>query len=654
MRTIFVIAALLQGIVLSGQTAVEFGVLTPFEREFETYEKDSTAHTVYLNERGDSYFEVQDRHIWLIKKYHAKKKILDQRGFSQAEVVIPYYHSDNRSERVTNLRAMTHNGTLRHSVMPEQVFEVDENEFWSMKKFTFPKVEVGSILEYTYEIRSPYIFNLRGWSFQDGIPKVLSEFHAKIPGNYKYNRTLIGELALDVDEATLEKSCFYLPGTSSNPADCEVLTYTMKDVPAFEHDGEYMLSANNYRSRLDFELSEYQGFDGTIQKFTKTWEDVDREFKADKDIGGQLRKKNYFEKRVPEDLLEGPGDALTRAEAIYSFVQDHYTWNQKFGIFRDNRVKQAFDAKVGNVAEINITLINLLNNAGIHTDLMLVSTREHGLPKTAHPVMSDFNYVVARTEIGGATYLLDATEKELPFGMLPYRCLNYYGRVMDMKKGSYWQEIHPEQKNGRTLRLQLELDEDKLVGSLEERSMGHDAFFKREHIRSLPRDRYLDRMEDGFDRDFTIVDYRVDLERSDDRLLVERFDFEADGLGAEGSVYFNPFLVRFFNSNPFKAETRNHPVDFGYPRSYYFMASIKVPEGYRLGELPKPVHLGLPDNSGSLRFNCTQSDGTVLLNFSLQMKFPQYSSAGYPFVKEIHEQAVLLQNKSYLVFERVE
>src|SRR5690606_3109215 len=304
MRTIFVIAALLQGIVLSGQTAVEFGVLTPFEREFETYEKDSTAHAVYLYERGDSYFEVQDRHIWLIKKYHAKKKILDQRGFSQAEVVIPYYHSDNRSERVTNLRAMTHNGTLRHSVMPEQVFEVDENEFWSMKKFTFPKVEVGSILEYTYEIRSPYIFNLRGWSFQDGIPKVLSEFHAKIPGNYKYNRTLIGELALDVDEATLEKSCFYLPGTSSNPADREVLTYTMKDVPAFEHDGEYMLSANNYRSRLDFELSEYQGFDGTIQKFTKTWEDVDREFKADKDIGGQLGKKNYFEKRVPEDLLE--------------------------------------------------------------------------------------------------------------------------------------------------------------------------------------------------------------------------------------------------------------------------------------------------------------------------------------------------------------
>src|SRR5690606_966630 len=402
------------------------------------------------------------------------------------------------------------------------------------------------------------------------------------------------------------------------------------------------------------ELSEYQGFDGTIQKFTKTWEDVDREFKADKDIGGQLRKKNYFEKRVPEDLLEGPGDALTRAEAIYSFVEDNYSWNQKLGTFRDNRVKQAFDSKVGNVAEINSALINLLNNAGIHTDLMLVSTREHGLPKTAHPVMSDFNYVVARTEIGGVTYLLDATEKELPFGMLPFRCLNYYGRVMDMKKGSYWQEIHPEQKNGRVLRLQLDLDGDKVVGTLEERSMGHDALFKREHMRSLPQDRYLARMEEGFDKDCTIVEYEVDRELADEKVLVERFVLESDGLDADRSVYFHPFMVRFFKSNPFKAETRNHPVDFGYPRSYHFMASVKIPEGYRLGELPKPLNQVLPDNSGSLRLNCTQSDGAVLLVFSLQMKFPQYSSAGYPFIKEIHEQAVMLQNKSYLVFERVE
>src|SRR5690606_10236587 len=126
----------------------------------------------------------------------------------------------------------------------------------------------------------------------------------------------------------------------------------------------------NYRSRLEFELAEYRGFDGQGQKFTQSWEDVDKEFRTDKDIGGQLRKRNYFERNVPLDLISGEGDALAKARGIHQFVKAHYSWNGKFGIFRDNRVKQAFDAKTGNVAEINITLINLLNAAGIETDLM--------------------------------------------------------------------------------------------------------------------------------------------------------------------------------------------------------------------------------------------------------------------------------------------
>ena len=143
---------------------------------------------------------------------------------------------------------------------------------------------------------------------------------------------------------------------------------------------------------------------------------------------------------------------------MYRFVKAHYNWNGKFGIFRNNNVKKAFEEGLGNVAEINITLINLLNASGIDTDLALISTRMHGLPKKSHPVMSDFNYVVAKTEIDGETYLLDATEKEMPFGMLPYRCLNYYGRVMDLDGDSYWMDIEPEKLNGRTVRVNLELD----------------------------------------------------------------------------------------------------------------------------------------------------------------------------------------------------
>lgn len=632
----------------------EFGELTVLEREFESYDKDTTAHAVYLYERGENYFEVRREYVWLITNYHAKIKVLDKEGFSEADISIPYYRSERQSEKINDIRAITHTNGMRYSVMPSNVFDVESSERWSEKRFTFPNVQEGSVLEYTYEVQSPFFYNLKGWQFQEDIPKVYTEYNAKIPGNYKYNRSLIGALSLDVNDATIKKSCFSVPGISGQ-ADCEMLMYTMKDVPAFEEDEEFMLSASNYRSRLEFELSEYEGFTGRKERFTKSWKDVDREFRTDGDIGGQLRKKNYFERNLPLDIISGNVDNLTKARNLFEFVKSHYSWNGKYGIFRDNNVKKAFDEGSGNVAEINITLINLLNAAGIDTDLMLLSTRMHGLPKRTHPVMSDFNYVVAKTQINGETYLLDATEKQLPFGMLPYRCLNYYGRVMDLDEDSYWYDIVAEKENGIVVRAKMELDpENGMVrGEFDKTLQGYDAYFKRSHMASLSEEEYLDEIEKESRDGFYIKFYEKIEEKSDEMNLAERFTFEVEGLDPSGNIFFNPFLVKYFSTNPFKAETRNYPVDFGYLRKFHYMANIKVPHGYRIKELPKPINLALPEGSGVLRYNTTEMQDNVMVVFSIQLKSTQYTSEGYHYVKEFFANAVEGQNQSYLVLEKI-
>ena len=108
----------------------------------------------------------------MITKYHAKKKILDKQGFSEAEITIPYYHNEERTEKVINIRALTHNDGVKFGVNQETIYDADINERWSEKRFTFPNVQEGSILEYTYEIQSPFLYNLNGWDFQENIPKV--------------------------------------------------------------------------------------------------------------------------------------------------------------------------------------------------------------------------------------------------------------------------------------------------------------------------------------------------------------------------------------------------------------------------------------------------------------------------------------------------
>ncbi|WP_127138363.1 DUF3857 domain-containing protein [Flagellimonas oceanensis] len=652
MKKVIVLLVLFNATLVFAQEH-EFGKLTPFESEFKTYQKDTTAHAVYLYEKGDNSFEIRGNYVWLIKEYHAKIKILDKQGISEANISIPYYHSDNARETVDKIRAITHNGTVKHSLRQEEIFETDLNERWSDKRFTFPNVQEGSILEYVYEIQSPFFHNLNGWKFQESIPKVYTEYNAEIPGNYKYNRTLKGKLNLDVNDATIKKDCFYIP-RSSEAADCEVLKYVMKDVPAFKEGESFMLSPKNYRSALEFELSEHLSFDGSINRYTKTWKDVDREFKADKDLGRQLKKENFFERNVPAQLTNSPGSKIERAKKIYQFVKDYYTWNGDYGIFWDNRVKEAFDERKGNVAEINITLINLLNSAGIDAEMMVLSTRNNGLPKKTHPVMTDFNYLVAKANIDDDTYLLDATEKNLSFGMLPYRCLNYYGRVMDLKGESYWYDIVPENRNSRSVRIQMELDLDNglVTGNYDDISMGYEALSKRDQISSKTKEDYLNEIEDAAYGDFYIEEYELDAEQSGDKKLVEHFTFEMEGLSNTPTVYFNPFAIRFFNSNPFVAEKRYYPVDFGYLRSYRYYASIDVPEGYKVKEIPEPSFLGLPENSGVLRFNCTENQGEIMVQYTLQLKSTHYTSEGYAYIRKFFEDAVTLQNKSYIVLEK--
>jgi len=631
-----------------------FGNVTNFEKNLTSYDKDPEANAIYLYERGDNYFKVIDNYIKLVKEYHVKIKILKEEGFEYGTVEIPLYHKGTSAEKITKIKAVTHSNGKQFNVLPAEIFTQEYSERWRIKKFTFPKLQVGSILEYSYTIVTPYAYKLEGWEFQASVPKLYSEFNAKIPGNWVYNRALFGSLKLTVNDSKLKKSCFKVEGYP-NAADCEVLKYTMKDIPAFKSEKDFMLAPENYQSRLEFELSQYNSFDGTTDRYTKSWKDVDREFKSDKDIGRQLTKKGFFERNVPEKLLTEGGD-LERATNIYKFIQQHYNWNEKFSSFGEARVKDAFEAKKGNAWEINMSLINLLNAADLPANLMMLSTRQSGLPKKIHPVLGDFNYIVAKVKIGEKDYLLDATDKYLPFGMLPFRALNHYGRVMDFKNESYWQDIIPEGKNISQIRSQVVFypEDEKAEGVMDILNTGHNAIHRRKSIDLKTEEEYLDELEEDTTDDLMISEYEFVKERSNDKKVSERFKFELENAIQSDKVYFNPFLVQFFESNPFKLEERNYPIDFGYPRAFKYQININIPSGYRVSELPESTEVNLGQSVIDLKFHVLQSETQVGLSYSLSIRHTHLMPEDYTAIKKIFNKAVELQKNSLVVLEKID
>ncbi|MEH6679114.1 MAG: hypothetical protein V7724_01135 [Sediminicola sp.] len=636
----------------NGQESIPFGKLTETEMQLLSYDRDSSAHAVVLYERGDNYFKVINRSIKLIKEYHVKIKVLNEKGFDQGNIELRLYHNKGSAEELTKIQAVTHNGANKFSVLASNIFTVDISENWTAKRFTFPQIQKGSILEYTYTMTSPYIYNFNGWDFQSDIPKIYSEFNATIPGNYRYNRSLIGSISLDINEADIKKECFHIEGYPKS-ADCEILKYAMKDIPAFKPEEEYMLAGSNYISRLDFELSEMTQLNGVIEKFTKSWKDVDREFRSDKDIGVQLNKSNFFEKNVPDSLFLAK-DPLQRAKNIYAFVQHHYTWNGKYSIYKDVRVKEAFAEKKGNVGEINISLINLLNAADLNALPMVLSTRENGLPKKMHPVMSDFNYLIAKVEIEGITYLLDATEKSNPFGMLPFRCLNHYGRVMDYRNDSYWQDIVAEEKNQNTISCQLTFDteHEKINGIVDMISTGYYAVQKRSKLADLPQTDYLEELKAGLGDDVGIDSYEILEKRSNEKVLVERFTFEREEDLSSGTIFLNPFLVKAFPKNPFLTETRHYPIDFGHKKNYTFRMILKCPEGYGITDLPQDANYMLPDNSGFLKFKCEMRGSDLQVFFNFDLTAASYPSTSYQSLRELFKYAMDIEKNTLFAMQR--
>ncbi|MEP0212377.1 MAG: DUF3858 domain-containing protein [Cellulophaga sp.] len=645
--------ALISTTQLVAQESYTFGQLSDFDKNFTVYEKDSTANAVVLYEKGNNQFLVIDNKILIEKKYYVKIKILKKEGLGNANIIIPFKSTEKISEIVFDINAITHNKDSQNNLSQSDIYRVGIGLNLGAVKFAFPNVKVGSIIEYEYTLLSPFIYNFKGWEFQSNIPKIYSEFNAKIPGNYKYNRSLIGFLKLDINESKKEKNCFNVGFAYA--AECEVLKYAINDIPAFDLDEEFTLSPLNYLSRIDFELASTVSFNiGKVHNYTASWEDVDKEFKKDKNIGRQLTKKGFFEKNVPESLLT-EGDSLTRAKNIFNFVKDRFTWNNKYGIYRNIRVKSAFDNKTGNIGEINISLINLLNSAGLKTDLVLLSTRSNGLPKKSHPVISDFNYVIAKTVIGGKTYLLDASDKLMPFGMLPYRALNYQGRVMDFKNDSYWETITPEEDNQLYVLANLALDPEshKITGSYNEMNSGYLAIERKKVLNSTTEDDYLNDKEKEIGASAEIDEYNLVEEQSNEKRTVENFSYTNNTILDQNTLYINPFLVKSFGStNPFTAEERKYPVDFGFKRTYTYAAKITIPTEYTIEEIPKNINLSLPNKGGRLQMLVNSKSNLITVSFKLIINKEQYSPNEYFSLKELFKQVTNAQNNSLIVLKK--
>lgn len=452
---------------LTAQKApIKFGDISKEELSLTTYDKDTTAPAVILADYGESSMQYR-KNIGFTLDFDriTRIKILTKEGLSWGDFVIPLYKSGSADEKLTGLKAVTYNledGKIVESKLKnEGIFKENVDQHHDLIKVTCPNVREGSIVEVSYKVNSPFLGRFQDWSFQTTIPIITSEYRAQIPEWFHYDKYMQGYVSLAVADETRQPNSIRLTSfertgdrVTQSVVTSDQVDYTdikhrwvANEVPAFKPE-PFMTSIHDYVTKINFELASVKFPNKPVKNYMGTWQDINKTFAESEEIGGQITG-NGFLKKIAEEITAGIESPEEKVAAICTYVKQNVAWDGTQRMYPGLPLRKVLENKKGNSAEINLLLAAMIEKIKLDVRPVLLSTRNHGLLRIASPISSQFNYLICLVSIGDRSFLLDATERLLPTGMLPERCLNGQGFAIS-KAGFRWV---PLESNVKTRRL---------------------------------------------------------------------------------------------------------------------------------------------------------------------------------------------------------
>jgi hypothetical protein len=664
-KHLFIVTMLLIGSFKSFAQKYELGKVTIEELKEKVCPKDSSAVAVVLFQVGKTSFEYsQIKGFEVITQIDTKIKIYKKEGYSYADKYVSYFVGNNMPESVSFSKAVTYNcindKIEKTKLKSDGEFNEKRNKNWYQRKIALPDVKEGSIIEYRVEIRSPYDSNLPEWSFQKNIPVNYSEYTTRIPEYYIYNVRnkgfILPKVTVDKNHKSIELDTRISPKGINSGYTHEVgtvnyqeirTTYLVENLPAIK-DEAYVNNIDNYVASLIHELSSKKFPNSPFQNFATDWESVAKKIYESDDFGSELKKTGYFEKDI-DAVLQGINLGSDRINAIFNYVKSRMNWNDYNSLYCDEGVKKAYQEKTGNAAEINLMLTAMLRYAGMEANPVLVSTRDNGI--NIFPSRTAFNYVVAAVEIENDLILLDATSKNAQPNILPFRALNWFGRIIRKEGSSAEVDLMPKSSSKEMVSLFADIDpKGKITGKMRDQYFDYNAFGFRERNKNISKDSYLEKLEKKY-QGIEIGEYEV-LNKSDlSKPVMENYSFtHTNGVEIIGDkMYFSPLFFLATTENPFKQEIREYPVDFVFPHQEKYLINITIPDGYAIESMPVPSSIAMGDNLGSFKFNISNTEKQIQLVVTQDINSAIFSSEYYNDLKAFFTEMIKKQNEKIIL-----
>ena len=653
----------------SQASKMKFGKINKADLDMKVYDKDTSASAVVLGDYTYTRFMYSgDKGFEFIMTRHVRIKIFDKNGHEFANKSVPFYSEQKggTSESLGTLKGLTYNldgnSIVKTKMDKSDIFEEQSNPYWKQKKFTLPNVTEGSVIEYKYTVKSPYVRQLRDWEFQYDIPVISIEYDVTIPEQLNYQVQQEGYARLsknDLQYKSEEFSYTYqvvVAGANNDSGKREVTfdsqskvySFAAEDVPAFKVE-PLMTSKYDYLGKMTFEIKSIRWPNQAPKELSTTWNALSKNLLESSSFGSQLKNTGYL-KKITEPLVSGAQSDTEKIDLICNYLKSNMAYNGMNGKYSSS-IKKALDEKKGSSQEINLSLVAMLRHAGIQADPVILSTRDHGFIREFFPTLEQVNYVICKATLPDGYILLDATDSYLSNGLIPEKCLNGKGYIVS-EDSPGWVALKPSTKKSVKLSAQIEITDDgEMIGSFKKDYNGYLARDKRKSILSQGEDSYKDDMMEDSPWEIDEIEF-IEL-KNKGAALTTKYTWESEE-GAEnmgGTIYLSPMLDLKMSENIFKSETRDYPVDYGCPEEQTYYAQFTLPTGYSIAEKPENTAMALPDKGGRFIYQISANGNIVTIMSKLNINKSLFIQNEYPALKQFYA-AIVAKHAEQIVLKK--
>lgn len=587
------------------------------------YAKDTAASALIEYNIGNTYFEAAGSNYQLVTITKTRIKILKKDGFAYATVKTPLYRDQSTKEILSVSNAYTYNlvnGQIEKTKLSnsgEFVEQIEGKHYLST--FTMPNIKEGSIIEYTTKKISPFFTYIPEWDFQYGIPVKYSEFSLKIPDFLIFYKYIKG--SVKVNQSTIGDEYFY----------------RATDIPAMVDEG-FVSNIDNFRTSIMHTFSGYRDQSKAMKLVAGTWEDVVKNIYEHKDFGLQLQKADFL-KETASPLVEGKANDEEKSEAIFQYIQQNFTSNNKRGIYTTQSLKDTFKTKSGSIADINLLAVAMMKSVNVKAYPVLLSTRANGIAYMPSP--DAFDSVIIGVEFANKNILYDASDKMSSKDILPIRNLNWMGRLVRDNGSSKDILIEPLIKSRYGVTANLKIDEQgSMTGTVRKNLNNYEAFVFRSSKKGLSNDKLKADIESKYKvevEEYTLNNMNSVAENIEEIFKITK-EAAYDKIGDK--IYLSPMSFFSMKENPFKADSRTYPVDFIYPNDNAYIINYEIPEGYTIDYLPKSKKFSTGSNSVILKTVVNSSDTKIQVKLNLEYTKAFVEAHEYQDIKQVFEEMV--------------